>query len=900
MAEGQLRVSAGDQHVVLPADREASIGRDRSSTIIVDEDGVSRRHARLFHRNGRWVLEDAGSRNGTYLDGATVTQIEIRSRTTVLLGHPRYGTSVTLEPLTAARPDAPSGPPPRPEASPPPSGPPGGSPPPPAQRKEAAPPRPAQREEAAPPRPARPRPGGAPVHTDVGPSVLSVGDFRQVSQVHRPQALVRIGRAPDNEVVVDDLTVSRHHAELRGDAATGYELSDLGSFNGTFVNGVQIQRALVKENDVVGIGHHRLRLVAGRLEEYVDTGDILFEVTGLAVTIEGGQRILDDVSFSLPERSLLAVVGPSGAGKSTLLNALTGFRPAPIGSVLYDGRDLYASYADLRQRIGYVPQDDILHPELTIRQALDYAAKLRFPPEVTAQERSQRVSEVLEELGLSHRAGLAISKLSGGQRKRCSVAIELLTKPSLLFLDEPTSGLDPGYERSLTKLLRDLADGGRTVVVVTHSVQSLDLCDRLLVLAPGGRLAYFGPPGESLGYFEEPNYAGVFEALEQGSADDWAARFRHGPLYARFVADPLAQREIDPDLGREVAARPPKRPGWLSQFTTLTSRYVTVIMSDRKLVLGLLLQAPILGVLMLAALSEGELAPLGPNELTRFSQAMSVLIVLVIGVTGLGISNAVREIVKEGAIFRRERSVGLSISAYVLSKVFVLSILTFLQAAVMVLIAMRRQGSGWGGALLESGEIEFVIGFGMAGLAGMGLGLLISAIAKNVDRAVSLLPVLLVLQLIVSGAFKNVLEKPVLREASYLASAQWGFSAGAATIDLNELQALNDCLQANTTISNGAEVSALLDCSLLERATAGGSTAELERALLGFGVSQAEIDGLMRELQGTNRAQLQLSDDPPLRFWDQTPGDWLANIAVLGAFIVVQIGGAMYALRRKD
>jgi hypothetical protein len=278
-----------------------------------------------------------------------------------------------------------------------------------------------------------------------------------------------------------------------------------------------------------------------------------------------------------------------------------------------------------------------------------------------------------------------------------------------------------------------------------------------------------------------------------------------------------------------------------------------------------------------------------------------VLVVLVISVTGLGIANAVREIVKEAAIYRRERAVGLSISAYVASKVFVLSILTVVQAAVIVLIAVRRQGSGWGGAFLESGEVELMIGLAMAGLAGMSLGLLISAVAKNVDRAVLLLPVLLVLQLVVSGAFKSVVETPVLREASYFASAQWGFAAGASTVNLADLQALNDCLLANTVISDPTDVTALMECSLVERALLEGDpSGGIARSLVDLGLSGAGLDDLIGGLEGTSRTRIDVGNDPPLRFWDQTPSDWLINIAVLGGFILLQTGGTIYALKRKD
>ena len=843
----------GRDHVVTDGD-VATIGRDPSSTLQVEADGVSRNHARVQFVEGSWILEDVGSRFGTFHDGARVERLAINGPVTVRLGDAVSGLEVRLVPA-------------------------GGQ------------------------SPSRVRPMSTPVGAG-GPDALSVGTLRGVTQVHTTGAVVRIGRAPDNDIVLDDLVVSRYHAELRGSPQTGFELTDLGSFNGTFVNGNLADRARLGEGDVVSVGHHRLRLIGGTLEEYVETGDVYLEVYSLSVTTPAGQRILDDVSFALPERSLLAVVGPSGAGKSTLLNALTGFRPAHDGTVLYDRRDLYQSYADLRQRIGYVPQDDILHTELTARQALDYAAQLRFPPDVTAEQRKARVEEVLSELGLSHRADLRISKMSGGQRKRCSVAIELLTKPSLLFLDEPTSGLDPGYERSLTKLLRDLADGGRTVVVVTHSVQSLDLCDRMIFLAPGGRTAYFGPPDEVSDYFERPTYADVFDTLETRREDDWSGRFRGHPAYQRYVESPLSSAPHTAVGGERDTAQPIRRQGWWRQFSTLVRRYAAVIRSDRKLLLALILQAPILGVIMMASLPPNELIPLAEGELTRFSQALAVLLVLVVGVTGLGLAGSVREIVKEAAVYRRERSVGLSISAYVMSKAVVVGAIVTVQCTILVLIAVANQGSGWGSAFLPSGHLEFVIGFGLAGLAGMSLGLFISAVSKNVDRAVSLLPLLLVIQLVLSGAFKNVNETPVMREASYLASGYWGYSAGASTIGLDELQALNDCLGADTRIESRDDVVDLLECALVRRGSGEDvTTPELESALIEYGIPSAQA-ALLAEQAAQSRSPDEpptvLGDPPPLQFWEQTSRDWLINISVLGAFVVVGLVGAGFALKRKD
>ena len=317
-----------------------------------------------------------------------------------------------------------------------------------------------------------------------------------------PAKVLRIGRADDNDVVVSDLRVSRWHAELRRAPGGGYEITDLGSHNGTFVNGQRIDGSVaVTEADVIGIGPATFRLVGDELQQFDDVGDVSLDAKGLTVTLSSGKVLLDDVSFPLPERCLLGVIGPSGAGKSTLLGALTGMRPATTGTVLYDGRDLYANYAELRHRIGLVPQENILHTQLSARRALGFAAELRFPRDTSAAERTRRIDEVLGELSLTKHADTRTSSLSGGQQKRVNVALELLTKPSLLFLDEPTSGLDPGLDKSVMEMMSGLAKDGRTVIVVTHSVANLAICDRLLVLVPGGKIAYFGAPADGLRHF---------------------------------------------------------------------------------------------------------------------------------------------------------------------------------------------------------------------------------------------------------------------------------------------------------------------------------------------------------------------------------------------------------------
>jgi ABC-type multidrug transport system ATPase subunit len=461
---------------------------------------VSWRHAALRLEGATWVLEDTGSTNGTFVSRRRVSQVEIAGECMARLGHPDDGPWLRCF-LPAATPPA-----------------------------------------ATPPAGADPEP------------VTGLASRQPTSIIRlpsQPQVVLRIGRAPDNEVTVGDLSVSRYHAELRRSGPDGYEIVDCSSHNGTFVNGQKVTSALVTEADIIAVGPATFRLVGQELQEFIDTGDISLNVQDLGVRLSGGKQLLDRVSFPLSERCLLAVIGPSGAGKSTLLGALTGMQPAGQGSVLYDGRDLYQNYAELRYRIGLVPQQDIMHTQLSARRALRYAAELRFPRDTSGRERTQRVDEVIGELGLAKHARTRAESLSGGQRKRVSVALELLTKPSLLFLDEPTSGLDPGLDKSVMELLAKLAHDGRTVIVVTHSVANLDLCDRLLVLVPGGQVAFFGPPGEGLRYFGQPGWAEVFQAFEAEPDRDWAGQFRQSPLPAQYVT-PAAQ---------PAAPQRPARPG---------------------------------------------------------------------------------------------------------------------------------------------------------------------------------------------------------------------------------------------------------------------------------------------------------------------------------------------------
>src|SRR6266567_1536011 len=759
------------------------------------------------------VLRDAGSTNGTFLGSRRVSQLTITDNCELRLGHPDDGPAVSCSLAVPARPapspdGPPAGSPPAgPPAATPPAAPPAGSPPagPPTATPPAAPP-------AGPPRhdgaaqgrqdagagagyrdggaaqgyrgpAAVPGSGGAGMPPSTGLSYAGSLSNRRPSAVMRlPAKVLRIGRAADNEVVVSDLSVSRYHAELRRGRA-GYEIVDLGSHNGTFLNGQRISSAPVTELDIIGIGPATFRLVGEELQEFIDTGDISLAARDLTVRLSSGKVLLDHVSFPLGERCLLGVIGPSGAGKSTLLGALTGMRPATEGSVLYDQRDLYTHYAELRHRIGLVPQENILHTQLSARRALGYAAELRFPRDTSKAERQRRITEVLGELSLTAHAETRTASLSGGQQKRVNVALELLTKPSLLFLDEPTSGLDPGLDKSVMEMMAGLAHNGRTVIVVTHSVANLDICDRLLVLVPGGRVAFFGPPGDGLKHFGKPGWAEVFQAFDAEPDRDWAGEYRRSAYYQRYVAAEMNGQV--PAAGRPAAAVtvPPATRNRFAQLSTLCRRYMAVIASDRVYLAFLAGMPIVLGALIRVVPAAKGLAGRGNDG------AESLLLILVISACFTGAANAVRELVKERPIYSRERAAGLSSGAYLISKLAILGLISGLQAAVIVVIGLLgRPLPPQGSFLKHLPLVELLLAMGVLAVASMALGLLISALVNTSEKTMPLLIVAVIFQVILTGGVFPLHGQAGVEQIAWLSPSRWGFAATSSTSNLNVIQ----------------------------------------------------------------------------------------------------------------
>ncbi|MBL7495820.1 FHA domain-containing protein [Frankia sp. CNm7] len=844
-----LTINVGGRSVEVPAGRPFVVGRAVACDLVIPDGRVSRRHLLVEPVEDGWAVVDISS-NGTWTAGRRMHRVRVRQETRLQLGAvdgpevvvaltPGAPTTPTdlgvvdrpAQAAPAARAGGPS--PQRVSDSPAPGAPPHGSPASPAAPgRQAAPAgRPQQDPDDRPSwhfdNPAGPPTGGHHERPTMIPGgreptgpMLPPGEREQRAGQRDPvrthplkMGRMSIGRARSNDIVVGDLLASREHAELllgRG----GAEIVDLGSPNGTFLNGQRIDRAVLNPGDVIAIGHHVFNVTEQALVERVDTGDVSFEVDGLSVDI-GTARLLHDVTFSLPGRALLAVIGPSGAGKSTLLGALTGFRPANIGTVRYAGRDLYAEYDELRRRIGYVPQDDILHTALTVRQALEYGSKLRFPAETTLEERRNRVNEVLVELSLTNRPGTGgrpngramaagadsnelrfvdedeepgapsggdlsdrqVARLSGGQRKRTSVALELLTQPTLLYLDEPTSGLDPGLDKEVMESLRRLADGGRTVIVVTHSVAQLNLCDYLLVLAKGGHVAYFGPPQHALEFFDEADWADAFRVLQTTKgAKRLASRFRSSPYFIKGSA-PMARPQPAP-LARI------RQQSVLSQLVTLSRRYLRVIVSDKSYLRLLIAYPFVLGLIPLT-IKTSDKFNLPPNGQPNLDASRALLVVILMACF-MGMSNAVRELVKEREIYRRERSIGLSVIAYVGSKVVVLSLITALQGAVLATIGL------WGrwppDGVLFGAPLEMVLAVAATAVAAAMVGLIVSSVVDNADKTMPPLVVLTVANLVFTGALMPIAGEKGLEQLAWLFPGRWGYASAAAVGDINVIQ----------------------------------------------------------------------------------------------------------------
>lgn len=573
-----------------------------------------------------------------------------------------------------------------------------------------------------------------------------------------------IGRDASNDLVLDNPSVSRFHAQIER-VGQRFRVRDLRSSNGTFVNNERVDGDVwLKPEDSVRIGMVRFVMGEEKLAQYDESGGLRVEAIGLNKWVRKDLNILQNISLVFQPREFVVVVGQSGGGKTTLVDAIAGYRPATHGSVEVNDIDIYRNFDAIRNEIGYVPQRDIIHLELTVFQALDYSAQLRMPPDTTKAERHQRIVEVLEDLDLTHRRDTQISRLSGGQQKRVSIGVELLTKPGLFFLDEPTSGLDPGTETALMQLMRRLADQGRTIVLITHATKNVMLADKVVFLARGGYLAWFGPPDEALAYFDQYRserdrrardiefdeiYA-ILDDSSKGTAEEWAHRYQRHPAYQQYVAQPLEHRDLAPQAAAASAAPAPKRRRQVSslrQFRILSSRNVRILTRDRFALLLMLAAAPIvsmLDVVLSLALGRNLFDPVDGS----IQNVMITLFLLTVYGVMVGGLAQMREIVKEQDIYKRERLVNLRLFPYILSKIWVAAILALYQSFVYVFVhyLMFDMPGGW----LEFALIYVTLA--LATMSGMMLGLFASALAPNSNSAPLIVVLLVLPQIVLAGA----------------------------------------------------------------------------------------------------------------------------------------------------
>lgn len=816
------------------AGHDVVIGRDLRADIRIPHPLVSRAHLLLRFEQGRWLGIDNGSLNGIYVNGQRVPMVDIRDGQCVNLGNPdgprlsfevgRHQGQAGRPPQTVsiqvpqpglARPGRPPAQPPgRPAVPVPPEpahypdprsaghpgiqqplrpGPPPYQPPPLPHRQPAYPAGPsgdaALRQSFAPPAPAEPLPPRQPATRmapvaakppEVGNLATRMIDILRPGSASPPDApagALTIGRATDNDIVISDVLASRHHAMLIP-TPLGTEIRDSRSINGTFVNGVRIGSAILTEGDLVTIGNVDLEFHGGSLVRRTETatGSGGLEVRDVCFDVEGGKRLLNNISLTARPGTLTAIIGGSGAGKTTLARLIAGYTRPSSGSVLFEGHNIHADYASLRSRVGMVPQDDVVHRQLTVNQALGYAAELRLPPDSSQADRDQAVAEVLEELEMTKHADTRVDKLSGGQRKRASVALELLTGPSLLLLDEPTSGLDPALDRQVMLMLRGLADAGRVVLVVTHSVAYLDVCDQILLLAPGGKTAFIGPPDQVETALGTRNWADIF-ANVGADPDEANRRFLEREGGRRSS---VALAETPPaDLGKPAAT------SLLKQLSTIARRQVRLIVSDRGYSIFLALLPFIVGILSLTVEGNHGLGIPGPDAPT---EPRYIMVLLNIGAVFMGTALTIRDLIGERPIFRREQAVGLSTVAYLLAKIAVFCVFATVQAAIATTIVVLGKGGPARDAVLF-GSVNFELFLGVAGtcVASAILGLALSAFAQSNEQIMPMLVVSIMSQLVLSSGMIPVGGRAGLDQLSWLTPARWGYAAGGSTVDFNTL-----------------------------------------------------------------------------------------------------------------
>ncbi len=576
-----------------------------------------------------------------------------------------------------------------------------------------------------------------------------------------------IGRSKDCDIVLNHPAVSKRHARVYREGERCF-VEDLNSVNGVFVNGIPVNGIReIQEKDVIQIAGNIIIYSCDTLICQTETDGIQLTMQNLVKKVDHGKKqILSHVNCSIEKNEFVAIVGGSGAGKSTLLKTLGGYDRDYEGNVYYNGISLKKNYNVLKNIIGYVPQEDIVFENLTLKKMLYYTAKMKMSDGTSQEEIFTRIEEVLHLVELTEHQNTMIRNLSGGQKKRASIAVELLADPGMFFLDEPTSGLDPGTEQKLMRVLNRLSKTqGKTIVMVTHTTQSLDLCDKIIFMGKNGTLAFMGTPEEAKMFFGTDSLIEIYNILEEDTAS-WAREFE------KFNEPPLL-----PETSGE-GIRKAKRKSFFRQLFVLTKRYGELIFNDLPRLLLLLLQPILIAVLIKLVADEDVFEVFEPTKQILFTFSCSGI--------WIGIFNTIQEICKERAILKREYMSNLRLSAYVLSKYVMQFFVSLLQTAVFVGLFLLFMGNVPSEGVVLPGAMEIFITMWLTIYASSAMGLLVSSVMKNGDRAMAVSPFLLIIQLLFSGILFSL--DGASRFISYLTVSRWSVEGLGNVVNLNNLK----------------------------------------------------------------------------------------------------------------
>lgn len=577
---------------------------------------------------------------------------------------------------------------------------------------------------------------------------------------------ISIGRDTNCDIVLPHISVSKCHAKIIREQGH-YYIIDHGSTNGVVVNNKRLSgKQLLHEKDVIAITNSKLIFTSSMISYCCYKSGISVDTTNVVITRGKGKKSFvtgNNVSLNIKPGELVAIIGGSGAGKSTILNCMCGYLPPSKGDVYINGINLYQNFDSLKKLIGYVPQSDIVYDNLTLYDMLSYTAKLRLPKDASKKEREAAIDRAIRLVELTEKKNSYIKALSGGQKKRASIAVELLSDPNLLFLDEPTSGLDPGTERNLMQSLRKMVDRGKTVILVTHSTLQLKLCDKIVFMGKGGNLCFFGSYDEALRFFGVLDIVDVYNMITE-NAKEWRSKYDKTTVQAGM------NRSVS---GNVSSGKSKQR----FQLPVLCSRYMKLIINDKQRLLLLLIQAPVLA-LLISLVADGQ-------QFEQYEMTKSLLFALSCSAFWVGMLNAIQEVCKERSIMKREYMTGLSLNAYILSKIFVLGILCLIQSVLIVGVFTMSVGLPKEGLITYS-FVEFLATTFLTAIASTAMGLFVSSLFTNADRAMTVAPILLMPQILFSGLIFKLDGATEL--ISWLAVCRWSMEGYGTTANLNQLQ----------------------------------------------------------------------------------------------------------------